>query len=309
MNKMTISLLFIIVVLSHAVAADALDDSTSVAYFDEILQQCDEQLNEWQKRWKSEVGLAFLVFSLGTVSAAIQNFTWKAIKLITVICGLVITVTTGFVNMVGWDDYRTLEKSIAKVESIVTKMKSVKSNYKIADTPNKRTLLNTFGQLDADFRKIQETALDSVTRVDNFEYSLITNAYANDVPYWVAKTPEDAQNLYFIGVANDSNLEIAQTRSKEDAIQNATRFLANSLNVNGGNPLDINKLVDNLVSAAEKADSYMRFDEQTKTYRYYSLLRINKSLAEAGIKLFAVQRGINAPAGVIKALGNSQNPR
>ena len=73
--------------------------------------------------------------------------------------------------------------------------------------------------------------------------------------------------------------------------------------------MDVYNLVPSLLKSAEDVDSYIDFDAKNGTYRYYSLIRVNKSVAEADVRLFAVQRGVNAPADTIKALGDSQRVR
>ena len=191
--KTATSLAFIYVVLSHPAYAEGLVDSTTQAYFDETLKECNAQLSEWQRLWAIEVGLAFLVLVLGAVSAAIQNFNLQSVKAITVICGLVITVTTGFINLVGWDDYRTLDKSIVKVTSIVRNMNRATREYGMFKESDKQVPLNRFGELYADFKKIQEPPPDKIAKSDNFGFSIINTAFATDnPPSWVRrfqKTP------------------------------------------------------------------------------------------------------------------------
>jgi len=310
-SKAIASLVVISIALSHPAFADAIVVSPSQSYFDDILKECNAQLNEWQRLWKIEVGLAFLVLVLGAVSAGIQNFNFQSVKVVTVMCGLVITVTTGFINQVGWDDYRTLNKSIVKVQSIVRNMNRAKRDYGIVKEGDKDEQLKTFGDLYANFKKIQEPPPDPIIKTDNFGYSIINTAYAEfeDPPSWVRTIPEDTKNLYFVGIADSTKLGDAKTTSKDNAIQNATSFLAETLNTNGDIQLDINKLALSLAEASEDVDNDMGFDEKKGIYRYYSLIRINKSLAEAGIKLFAVQRGVNAPAALIVAIGDSQRVR
>ena len=57
-----------------------------------------------------------------------------------------------------------------------------------------------------------------------------------------------------------------------------------TLNTTGDQQLDINKLALSLVKSSEDVDNYIRFDDKNGIYIYYSLIRINKSLAEAGVK-------------------------
>ncbi len=308
--KMAVSLAFISVILSHPAYADELIESNRQGYFDEVLKECNAQISEWQRLWALEIALAFLVVVLGAVSAAIQNFNLQSVKLITVICGLAITITTGFTNMVGWDDYRTLDKSITKAKSIVRNMNKAKRDYERVKEGDKLVLVDEFGKLHEEFIKIQEPPPDKIAKSDNFGYRIINMAYAaEEPPPWVSTVPKDSKNLYFVGIADSAKLENAKANSKENAIQNATGFLAETLNTNSDKQLDINSLALSLTKSSEDVDNYISFDEKSNIYRYYSLIRINKSVAEAGIKLFAVQRGISAPASAIKALGDSQRVR
>lgn len=308
-SKVTFGLFVINFVLSHPVYAETLVDNVSQTYFDDILKECDVQLNEWQRLWAIEVGLAFLVLVLGAVSAAIQNFNFQSVKAITVICGSVITITTGFINLVGWDDYRTLDKSIAKVQSITRNMNRAKRDYVAFKESDKHVPLEEFGKLYAEFKKTQEPPPDKIAKYTGFGYEIINAAYADDLPTWIRTVPEDTRNLYFVGVADSTKLEDAKASAKDNAIQNATIFLSKTLNTNDDQRLDTNSLTLSLIKTAEDADNYISFDEKSGIYRYYSLIGINKSLAEAEVKLFAVQRGINAPANTIQALAGAQRAR
>lgn len=303
-------LLLFSVVLSSPVQADTLVDATTQAYFNEILHECNAQLEAWQRLWLIEVALAFLVLALGAVSAAIQNFSFKSVKIITVVCGLIITITTGFINLVGWNDYRTLDKSIARVQSIIRNMERAKRDYAIVKAEDKPVPLKMFGELYADFKRLQEPPPDQIANVFERGLGLVSAAYAReDVPSWVRTVPENAKNLYFVGIADSARLDDAKANSRDNAIQNATRFLAEKLHATGESGMDVYNLVPSLLKSAEDVDSYIDFDAKNGTYRYYSLIRVNKSVAEADVRLFAVQRGVNAPADTIKALGDSQRVR
>lgn len=308
-SKNIIGLIAIILVLCHTSYAEALVDNVSQTYFDDILKECNTQLNEWQRLWAIEVGLAFLVLVLGAVSAAIQNFSFQSVKIITVICGSVITVTTGFVNLVGWEDYRTLDKSINKIQSITRNMNRAMRDYEMFKESDKHVPLDEFGKLYAEFKKTQEPPPDKISKYIDYGYRIIEAAYADDQPMWIHTVPEDPRNLYFVGIADSTNLENAKANAKDDAVQNATTFLSKTLNTNGDQRLDTNSLALSLTKMAEDIDNYILFSNISGIYRYYSLIGINKSQAEAGVKLFAVQRGISTPANTIYALADAQRVR
>ena len=306
----TFGLMLLTAALSGTVQADTLVDATTQAYFNEILKECREQLEQWKRLWMIEVSLAFLVLALGAVSAAIQNFSFKSVKIITVICGLVVTVTTGFINLVGWNDYRTLDKSISKVQSIIRNMERARRDYEMVKDEDKPVPLKTFGALYADFKRLQEPPPDQIASVLESGFGFLSAAYAGeDVPAWIGTVPDDSRNLYFVGIADSATLKDAKASSREHAIQNATRFLAERFTASGDKALDVDDLVPSLTKSAEDVDSYIVFDAKNGTYRYYSLIRINKSVAEADVRLFAVQRGVRAPTSAIKALGDSQRVR
>jgi len=304
--KVTFGLIVITFALSYPeyTYAVTLDDKVTQVYFDDILKECNTQLNEWKKLWKIEVGLAFLVLVLGAVSAAIQNFNFQSVKAITVISGLVITVTTGFINLVGWDDYRSLNKSISKVNSITRNMERAKREYGLFKAGDKQVPVDQFGALYKEFKKVQEPQPDQIVKYEDFGYGIIKAAYAEPPvwiitvpPVWISTVPEDTRNLYFVGVGDGTKLEDAKAKAKDNSIKNAKVFLSNMLR--SGNEFDdikSNSLASSLINTAEEVESYIKYDNGTNNYRYYSLIGINKSLAEAEVKLFAVQHGVNAPA-------------
>ena len=123
-----------------------------------------------------------------------------------------------------------------------------------------------------------------------------------------ARSRKDPKNLYFVGVADSAKLGDAKTTSKDNAIRNAASFLARTLSAEAGE-LDIDKLALSLAQASEDAGNYISFDQKNGIYRYYTLIRLNKFVAEARFNLFAVQNGITAPACLIQTLGDTQRPR
>lgn len=291
--------------VSHLAGADALDDNVTLAYFDEILDECELQLGEWRQIWLIEIGLAIFVLVLGAISAAIQNFSFQAVKVITVACGLLISITTGIVSLVGLDDHRSLSNSIEMVESIVLNMKRQVSDYKRFKPEDKHVPLVEFAALYAKFKKIQEP--DHASILDDAWQGLVAMAYAGDeLPSWVRSVPEDGRNLYFVGVAEGTQLQDARDSSKSNAIQSANRFLAETLMPSVGNQLDSVKLAEQLSNSAEVVDNHVSLHKQSGIYRYYSLLRVNKSLAGANTRLFAIQNGISAPPASIQAINQSQ---
>ncbi|MDH4553836.1 tetratricopeptide repeat protein [Pseudomonas sp. BN417] len=305
--RQTALLVLVCISVSRLAFADGLDDSVTQAYFNDILKECDDQLSEWRRLWRIEIGLAVFILVLGALSAAIQNFSFQSVKVITVVCGVLISITTGIVSLVGLDNHRSLSKSIESVEYIVLNMKRKVKDYGMFKAEDKQVPLNEFYALYAKFKKIQDPDLAQV--VDRRGRGVIGLAYAgDDVPTWVRSIPEDSRNLYFVGVADGPDLRDAQDNAKKNAIQSASRFLAGTLNASN-DQLDSVRLATDLSASAEVVDSHVVLDEQSGIYRYYSLLRVNKSLAEAGTKLFATQRGINAPQGAIQAIADSQRKR
>lgn len=296
--------------LSSPALAEALDDSGGLTYFTEYVQKCDALLNQWETAWKIAVGLAVFVVILGAVSAVLQGFQSRGVKATTVICGLLITIITGVTNTVGWD-HRELNRSKNRGQIMTAEMHRLRALYVSAKgDENKRKILEDFGKLVAEFFQMEEPR-EAVAQADSFGVSIINTAHAGKdegVPSWVRAVPEDPANLYFVGIADSAKLETAKAMSKKNAIQNAAAFLAGTLNATGGE-LDIENLTLYLAQASDDAGSYVNYDEKAEIYRYYSLIIINKTVAEVQLKLFAVQHNVKAPAGLVKALGDSQRAR
>jgi tetratricopeptide (TPR) repeat protein len=290
--------------LSQLAVAEPIDPNIQ-AYFDDAIKECESQLSEWRNLWFIEVGLAVFILVLGAISAAIQNFSFHAVKVITVVCGLMISVTTGVVNMFGLEDHRSLGKSIDSVDSIVMNMKRKVTDYGRFKPEDKQVALDEFGELHKKFRKMQEPDQGPVAQ--HTELNVFTVAYADeDLPAWVRSAPQDKRNLYFVGVADGTDVRDVQESSKNNAIQSASRFLSEALMPNVGDKLDSVQLAAQLSNSAEVVDSHVTLDEENGVYRYYSLLRVNKSVAEAGTRLFAIKSGVAAPPSSIRAINESQ---
>ena len=234
-------------------------------------------------------------------------------KIVTAICGLVVTIVTGLTNTVGWD-HRELNRSITKAQVMLAQMHRWRVLYEGASArgdDDKQNAFDEFGKLHIEFIKLQERPPEAVAQSDDFGSSIIKTAFAEEeagVPSWVRALPEDSKNLYFVGVADSAKLGDAKAASKDEAIQNAASFLNDTLSAKGGE-LDIEKLTFSLAHAAEEAGNYVSYDQKLGSYRYYSLICINKAVAEAQVSLFAVQHGAKVPAGLIKALDDTQRVR
>lgn len=306
--KSAASVTLALLMLSIPSLANALVDSITQPYFDRSLNECKEQLNSWQKLWSIEIGLAIFILVLGAISAAVQNFTFQSVKIITVTCGLAITITSGIVNMTRLNDHQTLSNSIEALEDIIRKMERTREQY-LESENSKPAQFAAFQTLRESFIKLQEKPI-KLTSSRTLEVNLFTTAYAmnsmSNLPFWVRAVPDDPKNLYFVGVADSSSFEDAVTSSKHNAIQSAAGFLAGTLKTTDEDQLSINNLVFSLTESAEEADSYSTLDKISGIFRYYTLIRINKSIADAKINYYAILHGANASPTTLNAISNSK---
>lgn len=297
-----------LLILSLPVAAEALVPSISQSYFDTYLNKCHAQLSEWKQKWGIEIGLAIFILVLGTVSAAMQNFSSRFVKVATVACGVVITITTGIVNTTRLNDHQALDKAIRKLELTIEQMESAEELYLSSTTEENRK-----AQL-AEFDKLNKVLVDlrgslaASTFTGGLNFSIFNTAIAmtGSTPPWVTQIPDDPGNLYFVGVADSPNFVDAVVTSKQNATQSAIDFLVSTLKNTDENHAELKQLV---LSLAEDADNFSTLDKASGIFRYYSLIKINKSLVDAKINYYAVLRGTNVSQATLNAIGNSRRTR
>lgn len=178
-------------------------------------------------------------------------------------------------------------------------MVHAKLQYGIDKTPNNRAKILT----DVAKQPQQVIALDTQQQA-NISTNLFSYAFAQDAkratpaaPPWLSKIPGDKNSLYFIGISDSHDLKEAQESSRLHARKNAVEYLLGKFEQKRqkeGIVIDSHELAKYIVESAEYTDTFFTYDGNKKLYHYYTLLRLDKKVAELRLDLFALQSKIFA---------------
>jgi len=159
------------------------------------------------------------------------------------------------------------------------------------------------------FNKIQEklhempTITASINNPDK-SFHLFPYLYAQQQelkkkePSWIFRLPEEKTNLYFVGIGDSSDIKKAKEYSFSNAMENAIDYLMSQFKSRGeieSMEVDFESLSEYLVKSGKVEDTYFRYDQINKSYKYFTLLRMSKRNAEIDMKLFAVQKKVHVP--------------
>jgi tetratricopeptide (TPR) repeat protein len=132
-------------------------------------------------------------------------------------------------------------------------------------------------------------------------FELIPKAYAGptkEPPAWIKSPPEDKSNLYFIGIAESRSLNKAKEISYHDALYQGARYLSGRLErrqIDEAQPIDANSLSEYIIESAEIADTYTDYNREKKTFRYYTLLRLDRGHAELDMIFYSAEQKVDVP--------------
>jgi hypothetical protein len=94
------------------------------------------------------------------------------------------------------------------------------------------------------------------------------------IPSWVTALPVNAADLYFRGSAESDGLSDAKTMSLQNALEECTRFLMSQAASS-----QVEAVREYAKTTTIVADTFFSYDTSSRKFRYYTLLRLDKTLA------------------------------
>ncbi|MGH8380841.1 hypothetical protein [Pseudomonas sp.] len=287
--------------------AETAADPKMLDYFNELLKTCYAQLDTWRFNYRLQVGIAILVGVLGLVAAALQGSSANYVKSATVALGVVISGITIAVNTLEMNNYQQIAVSINKVEKIVRKMETEHLNYRTFKEPANQFAAQEFQNQYKRFQAIIDPPDSGPTNPVGVQLKLLSSAYAAEaLPDWLKKLPDNPKNLYFVGVADSAQLPDAQAESIRTAKIAATQFLRETVQASMDSTGRVDPLEGTLTSPAEEVDNHITYDEKTGLYRYYSLVRVNRSQAQSSTRFQYLKSGIDSPVAAFESINEVQ---
>jgi tetratricopeptide (TPR) repeat protein len=229
--------------------------------------------------------LAITVGTAGIIVAALQGIARKWVSAVVVLLGIGVgTLTVIRQERLPWAS-QTLEHGSSVVLTTTARI-----HRELADPPfeslaadGRKEVKQRVEQYLEAIEKLMEDLPRPTTRraVSLGSVLLVGRAYAGpspDSPEWVKKRPVDDDNLYFVGLGEGTTIRDAERESITAAREDARTYLISQLDPESRDA-GILRLVDDITRDVEPVETQPAYDDRTRTYRMYTLLKISKRKA------------------------------
>lgn len=130
-------------------------------------------------------------------------------------------------------------------------------------------------------------------------YALEAQSRNIEIPGWLTSLPADADNLYFVGMGENANLEKAKALSYSEAKCEAGIVLYlqfERATAGRGKTFDSRSLAFSMLKSAEIEDTYFQFFNETQRFRFYTLLKLNKRRMLVDKRFYPIDNRTYVPA-------------
>ena len=280
------------------------------------LGQIENDIHGWEKAGSWELSTTITLGIIGLVVAAFQALKSGVARIITAGLGILSGVLV-IVNQNCFDaDHRAYRSLARQSDQLV---RDFKMQLPAMHDP---LTLSEFNFLKADFIILENKVHDLERAVlaknpvppahalnGNFSFSLINSAYAIEgsetMPAWAKTLPNDADNFYFVGIANDRSALAARDAAQQQAKAAVDSSLQTALRTYSRIPAeDVAHLAHDISESGELVSTFVV--PASGTYRGYALVRVSRSVATLSVKSFFVAHGLSFDPKVLEqiALGD-----
>jgi tetratricopeptide (TPR) repeat protein len=260
------------------------------------LQDKIDLVQDWEKTSGFLLLLSIVAIVFGLVTAVLQIFKNRYCKIASGILAALISAVVTIDTTVYSVDHQTLRSKAAEAHILIDEI-----DYLFAlDSPDLPSpdRAEIFRDIQAKLGQISKLAVGVWTGVS---IDLIPKAYASNgvrTPEWVKRPPEDKSSLFFVGLAESTSFRKAKEFSFQNGISKAVDYLTLQFERRqeaNPRPLDVDALSQYLVESVETAQTHTAYDKESKIYRYYTLLRLDRQFAEVDLWLFAAENKVEVP--------------
>ncbi|MBM2845653.1 MAG: hypothetical protein HW407_965 [Bacteroidetes bacterium] len=300
-------LLTMFIGLLLAGTSDALlADPPALTVYDRFQEQLTESRNtfdKWSLNGTIIVTLTFLTAIFGAVSGWLHQRDDKAKgKRISVMwkvaIALCVTIFTAVNSTLFEADHRTYWRLSDEGHDLAWKIDVDLASYQNASDEDRQEF---FQGIQENFAKVQELKRSlhdkkaggfiAASHSDGVFTSVALASGREPRPSWVTRLPNDYGNIYCVGVDYDNSIKLATVASLEDAKRNCTAYLIvlfESMVPSTDSGAKYQDIANFIVSSrsVRVADTYYEYDQSTKRYTYYTLLQIQRELAQNDIAFF-----------------------
>ncbi|MCK4890823.1 MAG: hypothetical protein KAS97_12890, partial [Candidatus Aminicenantes bacterium] len=189
-----------------------------------------------------------------------------------------------------------LEKRVRDARTIVRDINFDLKKYSECDNNQIRDeLYDTIRKKLHQIHELPEVA--SVNNSFSFSNFLFAGIRKSEIPEWTHSIPEellmDENNIYFVGIAKDRNLQIAKENSHQDAMNSAIDFFSSNVKsimlTTPEQNQNVAKYSEFIVDSSKIFKTYFKFDQKSDSIVFYTLIKINKKIASIDTRLYKSQ--------------------
>jgi tetratricopeptide (TPR) repeat protein len=308
------------------VSVPALAEDRYAEAIAEVIKEPARLVGEWERYESLAFAMAIAILVIGAVIVLCQTFKLKCksarlilgITLVTALLGGLVSVLTGVTDMyLDYDhrQYRTLA-SQGRHALAEIRIKTIRLGSLPADQVQAREAI--FEEI----RKEANEVLRMPQRLKEYQAAsparrsfafVIGTAHAQKAapgqaaPDWLSMPPPDKNNLYFVGYADSRDYAAARQLSRERALEEATVFLTDRFQASNRDArVDSGALAAYLAESARFVADHYAYDDATKLHRFYSLLQLNRQIAESDLRVFAAKSGVAQASALQQPLREAQ---
>ncbi|MFY9557382.1 MAG: hypothetical protein WAV47_21940 [Blastocatellia bacterium] len=293
MRKLTPPVLFICGVTFalfsvQCVRAQNAEDSELIQLFLSRLDDCNRTIAGWEFEAKLLIFLTILVAVLGLITGALQKSTSPRCKSATVAAGILISVITIITTTAFESDHRTLRRSANQARKLHAKvLEKITELRTISDPKDRQKSIELIQNYLSEIFDVRDKILTGANEPYRGLFELGTTVQAQSgQPDWISKSQSEKFNIFFTGISENTSLKEAQETSFKNALNQAIAQLY------GKAGYDIDAIGNAVSQSAEVAETNFSFNPDTKKYKFYTLLKLNRTFADpAFIRAIAIGPG------------------
>jgi hypothetical protein len=257
-----------------------------VAALEAIVTQTAATISDWESAARVQIDLTIAAVLFGGLITVLQPWGAKSwCKGMNATLGLAVAVISGVTSKAFPVDYRLYQRSALQARAQLRSAQSDLLQLKAGPAPDdEKELKRDFTQRMQAIGDI-EAKLSGNDKLAGLLPDLGGVVYAQSaMPAWVTNPPTSASSLYFVGIGEAPTLAVARANSLIQAQGQAAQYLTTQLHsLNGGAAFEFAKSSTSVEDTTFGPATITLDKQQMQGYRYYTLVRLDKTLTRAGV--------------------------
>jgi hypothetical protein len=282
--SLRISLTIVAVILLGAVSR-ASGPSVDVTPLLQIVTDKSARVAEWESAARIQMLLTIAGIAFGGLITVLQPWgsrTWS--KVVVGLLGVAAAMVAALSSK-SPVNYATYERSVLQANAKISMLKDDISYLRSTSDPGDQEALqkefqNTVKDINQIYLKLSDNDKGVAflpQRID-VVYAQSAPSALSKAPPWVTSLPANSTDWYFRGASDGRSLSEASAKSLQDALDQCARLLLSQ-----GNAVPLETAKQYAKTSTGVADTFFTYDSRAGIYRYYTLVRLDKSLARSGV--------------------------